>query len=44
MRDIKEQISEVNRRREIYADIKRLRIVTLLCQHYKKYKEREQDI
>jgi len=53
MRNIKEQISEVNRRREIYADIKRLRkkiigeigiVVTLLCQHYKKYKEKEQDI
>ena len=107
MRDIKDQIREVNRRREIYADMKRLRrkiigeiaaglicamlvitvvcnipalervseqtpikqygsmilavptvgyvliailffalgiVVTLLCQHYKKYKEKEQDI
>ena len=107
MRNIKEQISEVNRRREIYADIKRLRkkiigeiagslicimfvvivacnipaldrmagqtpvkqygsmilavptvgyvliailffalgrVVTLLCQHYKKCKEKEQDL
>ena len=107
MHDIEEQISEVNRRRKIYTDIKRLRkkiigeitaglicvvlvitvasnipaleliseqtpvkqygsmilavptvgyvliailffilgvVVTLLCQHYKRYKEREQDI
>ena len=107
MRDIKDQISEVSRRREIYTDIKKLRrkiigeittglicvalvvsvacnipalgkvseqtpvmqygsmilavptvgyvlisilffvlgiVVTLLCQHYKKYKEKEQDI
>lgn len=107
MRDIKDQIKEVNRRREIYTDIKKLRrkiieeivsgltcvilvmivacnmsaleavskqtpvkqygsmilavptvgyvliavlffilgiIMTLLCQHYKKYKEKEQDI
>lgn len=107
MRDIKEQISEVNRRREIYAEIKGLRVriikegmislscvllaiivainipvldkaaqqtpirqygsmilavptvgyvliailffilgiaVTLLCQHYKRYKEKEEDI
>ncbi len=107
MRDIKDQIKEVNRRREIYTDIKKLRlniigemaaglicvalvitvagniqsleriseqmpikqygsmiltvptvgyvltailffilgvVITLLCQHYKRYKEREQDI
>ena len=107
MRDIKDQIKEVNRRREIYTDIKKLRrkiigeivaslicvmfvvtvacnipaleavseqtpvkqygsmilavptvgyvliavlffilgiAVTLLCQHYRKYKEKEQDI
>lgn len=107
MRDIKDQIKEVNRRREIYTDLRKLRgkiigevaaglicvmlvvtvacnipalervseqtpvkqygsmilavptvgyvlisilffvlgiVVTLLCQHYKKYKEKEQDI
>ncbi len=107
MRDIEEQIKEVNRRREIYTDIKKLRrkiigeiaaglicvmlvvtvacnipaldqvseqtpvkqygsmilavptvgyvlisilffvlgiVVTLLCQHYRKHKEKEQDI
>lgn len=107
MRDIKDQIKEINRRREIYTDIKKLRrkiigeivaslicvmfvvtvacnipaldkvseqtpvkqygsmilavptvgyvlisvlffvlgiVVTLFCQHYKKYKEKEKDI
>ena len=107
MRDIKDQIKEINRRRDIYTDIKRLRrkiieecaaclscillviivafnipaleavseqtpvkqygsmilavptvgyvliavlffilgiAVTLLCQHYRKYKEKEQDL